>query len=293
MAANRAGTYAVVQDDFVLFNQASVSLEDRAVQFGDGVYEVARVYDGRVFALAAHCQRMLEGAGALGIPCAVDGARMAEVLQALVKKNGQRDGIVYWQLTRGTAPRGHAFPPKAEPTFLAYTRDYAAPRTAWETGATACVERDVRWLLCHIKSVNLLGNVLAKQAAVDKGCAEALLERDGVGVVEGSSSNLFIVRSGELWTAPLSHWILPGITRAILLQLAEKLQIPVRETYFDRKTLLTADEVFVTSTGIEVLPLVRVDDQAIGTGTPGTLTRRLQQEYRRWTAESIGMKASS
>ncbi len=285
MAEDQAGTYAVVNGDVVLFADAALPLEDRCIQFGDGVYEVARIYGGFIFALREHCQRMVEGAGALGMASEWHASRMADVIQVLVERNCQQEGIVYWQLTRGTAPRSHAFPRPGRANFVAYTRSYEPPRKAWEMGGTASIERDVRWLLCHIKSVNLLGNVLAKQASMEKGCTEALLERDGVGVIEGSASNLFIVRSGELWTAPLSDWILGGITRGIVLHLAKGTDIPVREVFFDRETVLAADEVFVTSTGIEVLPLVRIDGHPIGMGKPGPLTQRLQRDYRNGTAE--------
>jgi D-alanine transaminase len=145
---------------------------------------------------------------------------------------------------------------------------------------------DIRWLRCDIKSLNLLGAVLAKQEAADQGCQEAILVRDGI-VTEGSSTNIFIVKNGTLQTHPANHLILHGITRKLTLKLADELAIPVNETPFTPRELLEADECFLTSTTMEITPIVRVDGNTIGTGEPGPVTRRLQESFERRIEQTI------
>lgn len=272
--------WAYVNGKFVPFEEASLPVEDRATQFGDGVYEVARIYEGVPFAFSDHVQRMQKGASIIGIPWPWEEAELQTMVDELIARNNQQDGIVYWQVSRGTAPRSHVFPPQADPNLIAYTRDYPDHAAAWEQGVKVTIERDVRWLLCHVKSVNLLGNVLAKEAAASKGGAEALLEREGYGIVEGGSSNVFIVKDGVLATPPLSELILPGITRSYVLEIAAEQGMSAAERYISREELLQADEVFFTSTGVEVMPVAAADGHTIGSGALGPVTKQLLAAYK-------------
>ncbi len=280
--------WAFVNDDFRPFSEAAFPLEDRGTQFGDGVYEVARIYRGTMFGFADHVQRMLTGADLIAIEHNWSVENLRPVFTELIRRNEQQDGIVYWQLTRGTAPRNHVFPHGVAANFMAYTRDYPDLSASWENGIKVIIAKDIRWLMCHVKSVNLLPNVLAKDAAARQGAGEALFEREGLGVIEGGSSNLFIVKDGVLKTPPLSEHILPGITRNYVLQLAAAAGIPAEQSYFSRQELLAADEVFITSTGVEVMPVVKVDEAVIADGVPGPLTRTLQQRYEAMISEAAG-----
>ncbi len=280
--------WAFVNNEFRPFSEAALPIEDRGTQFGDGVYEVARVYRGTMFGLEDHVQRMLQGAAVIEIEHKWTVDSLRTIFKELIARNDQQDGIVYWQLTRGTAPRNHVFPHGVEANLMAYTRDYPNLSASWENGIKVIVTKDIRWLMCHVKSVNLLPNVLAKDAAARQGAGEALFEREGFGVIEGGSSNVFMIKDGVLKTPPLSHHILPGITRSYVLQLAAAAGIPAEEAYFGRQELVAADEVFITSTGIEVMPVVEVAEAVIGNGAPGPLTRTLQQAYEGKISETTG-----
>lgn len=269
-----------INGQFYPESEAQISVYDRGLQFGDGLYEVARVYSGQVFGLQEHLERMISGAKAIHIPLKWSIDDLRNIVLEVVQQNSIEDGLIYWQLTRGTALRTHAFPPSAQPNLIAYPLAFTPHPELAEKGINAVVEPDQRWLMCNVKSTNLLGNVLAKEAAKQKGAQEALLERTGYGVIEGSSSNLYIVRDGTIRTAPLSNLILPGITRHFVLQIAEKLDIPVRKEYFDRTQLYNAHEVFISSTSLEVMPVVQIDDRTIGSGKPGPITRKLQAGFR-------------
>ena len=263
-------------------SKAQISVNDRGLQFGDGIYEVARIYSGRVFGLDEHLQRMMAGASAIQIPLPWSKDELQEIVLEAVRQNEIHDGLIYWQLTRGTAPRSHAFPAQVQPNLIAYPLAFTPNPQLGEKGIQATIEPDRRWLMCNVKSTNLLGNVLAKETAKQKGAQEALLERDGYGVIEGSSSNLYIVQDETVRTAPLSNLILPGITRHFVLKVAQELEIPVIEDYFDRAQLYEAHEVFISSTSLEVMPVVKIDDQTIGTGKPGPVTRRLQAGFKKF-----------
>jgi D-alanine transaminase len=260
-------------------DQASVDIEDRGFTFGDGVYEVFRVYSGQIFEAKEHWQRLARSAKELRIDLPYTAEFLHNGVMELMKADGLNDGMVYLQLTRGAAPRAHAFPPAGtKPTLTVFTKILERPTAALQDGIAAITHPDIRWLRCDIKSLNLLPNVLAKQAASEVEAAEAVLHRDGV-VTEGSSSNVAIIKDGVLLTHPANHLILPGITRTVVLRLAGDLGLPVKEEPFTTAALLGADEAFVLSTNVEIMPVVRIDGTPIGDGRPGPVTRRLQQAY--------------
>lgn len=276
-------------DRLIPRSEASVDIEDRGYQFGDGIYEVIRVYGGKPFYLAEHLERLEKSARAIRLPLPWDSGLLAEKLNQLVEANRLVEGTIYLQVTRGPAPRNHAFPEKAEPVLVAYTTEVPRPEAMLKEGIRTCTHKDIRWLRCDIKSLNLLGAVLAKQEAVEKGCKEAILVRDGT-VTEGSSSNVFIVREGTLYTHPADNLILHGITRAIVLKCAGEAGIPVKEEAFSVDALHDADEVFITGTMVEVCPVTHVDDRKIGSGVPGPVTRHLQQAFDEQIARQCGAR---
>lgn len=269
---------------FLPEEEVRISPHDRGYNFGDGIYEVFRVYGGNIFEAEAHFERLrLSAAGLkLALPWGMDGLRA--VLIELVERNALQEGIVYLQITRGTAPRNHLFPTGAAPVALAYTREVARPVQAMEQGITVVTLEDIRWLHCNYKTLNLLANVLAKQEAADCGAADAVLHRGGI-VTESSASNVMIVKDGVLLTHPADNLILHGITRAVTLRLAQAVEIPSAERPFTLDELYAADEAFVTGTTVEITPIVAVDGRKVGSGEPGPITRRLQREF----AAAIGL----
>lgn len=270
--------YYLQNNEFLERHQVHVDLEDRGYQFGDGVYEVIRVYDQKPFYLAEHLTRLLRSASEIRISLPYSIEELTELLHTLINKNNLVNGNIYLQVSRGVAPRNHAFPKEEKPVFIAYTITSERPIVTLEQGVKAITTEDIRWLRCDIKSLNLLGAVLAKQEAVDAGCAEAILIRDQV-VTEGSSTNIFFVKEGKLITHPANQLILHGITREIVLEQAKKLQLTVILEALSHTEMEQVEECFMTSTTMEVCPIVQIDGKPIGDGTPGPITRQLQAAY--------------
>jgi D-alanine transaminase len=265
--------------EIVRYADATVPVEDRGYQFGDGIYEVIRIYDGRPFAFAAHFERLRRSADEIRLP--LDLERLQAGALDLIERQGIDEATLYLQATRGTAIRGHAFPGESEPKVVMLVRPAAAPAPATLQNGVSCITvPDDRWARCYIKSTNLLSNVLAKQQAAEAGCYEAIYIRDGF-MTEGSSSNSFAVFDGVLWTAPASNYILGGITRDVLLELAREDGIPVEERSVPAARLRHANELMVSSTTAEILAVVELDGQPIGDGRPGPVWERLWQLLQR------------
>lgn len=267
-------------------SEATVSVLDRGFLFGDGVYEVLRVYGGRPFLLREHMARLRRSLEAIRIDA--DEERLEQRMHATLNESGVESGMIYVQVTRGTAPRTHRFPePPVAPNELIYVEaiesdPYGEHR---DEGAKLLTMDDIRWRRCDIKSVNLLGNCLAAQAAVEAGCLEALLvDRDGM-ITEGSHTSVFPVRDGKILATPLGPHILPGITRGLMVKLAERAGIAIVEDRLPRSELAAIDEMFLTGTTSEVLPVTQVDGRAIGDGRPGPVTRRLVATYSEYVRE--------
>ncbi|WP_071460433.1 D-amino-acid transaminase [Bacillus massilinigeriensis] len=258
---------------------AKVDIEDRGYQFGDGVYEVIRIYNGKLFTATEHLQRLVESAAKVGITLPYKVAELQTMLEELISKNEVDLGIVYLQFTRGESPRKHAFPGiDVAPTFVAYTRKVDRPQAKMERGMKAITEEDIRWLRCDIKSLNLLGNLLANQKATEAGCDEAILHR-GNTVTEGSHTNISIVKNGIVITHEADNFILNGISRQVMLKLCKEHDIPFEERAFTLEELNAADEVFLTGTTIEVVPVIMINEKPVGVGVPGTMTRKLQSLF--------------
>lgn len=267
--------------DLVSRDDASADLEDRGYQFGDGIYEVIRVYDGEPFLLDEHMDRFERSAREISLKMPCERAELLGRMRGLIAANEIATGTIYVQMTRGVHPRSQMFPPDSVPAEVtAFARPLDRPGAEQRNGVSAILTADMRWLRCDIKSLNLLPNVLARQTARKAGCYEAIQHR-GEAVTEGAFSNVFIVAEGVVLTTPASNLILSGITRAKLLELCEACGWPVVERTVACQELLGAEEVFITSTVNEVMPVVRVNDQTIGNGEPGPVTRNLQKAFDR------------
>ena len=265
-------------------SSATVSVEDRGFIFGDGVYEVWRVVNGRLFETERHLARLTFGLRELRIaqPDVLTIGGIEQIADQLLRESGFADGeaTFYVQVTRGVAPRTHQFPAATvAPTVYATVNRFAPPEELRARGATAITIPDVRWLRCDIKTIQLLPNVLAKQAAVERGAIDALMIRDGV-VTEGSHANVIAVLDGTIRTHPTNHLILPGITRAIVLDLARAFGIPVSEEPFAESDIARLDELFLAGTTTDVMPIVRVNDRPVASGAPGPITMRLLKAFR-------------
>ncbi|WP_039043919.1 D-amino-acid transaminase [Sporosarcina sp. ZBG7A] len=256
-----------------------VSIDDRGYYFGDGVYEVVKVYDGKLYTAQEHFTRFLQSAKKIRLDLPYTIEEFTEIAKKLATDNGIVEGHVYIQATRGAAPRMHNFPGEdVEPMITAYAIQNPRPLSKMKEGVAVKTTDDIRWLRCDIKSLNLLGNVLAKQEAYESGCAEAVFVRDGI-VTEGSSSNMFGVKDGILYTHPATNLILNGITRRVVLKLCAKHSIGVMEEPFTLEQFYEMDELFLTSTTSEITPIVSIDGISVGEGAPGRVTERLQQVF--------------
>lgn len=266
---------------FVPKEEVRISPDDRGFLFADGVYEVIASYNGRLFRPDEHFRRLERSLHELRIALP-DLADLRRAAERLIEVNGltRGDAAIYIQITRGVAPRNHAFPdPAVPPTVYANAFPFQPPHEAQERGIKVILVPDVRWARCDVKSVALLANVLASQRAVESGAAEAVFVRDGV-VTEGSRNNVCAVFGGRLVTHPKTNVILPGITRDVVLELCGQLGIPYSETFIPESQLREADELMIVGTLSEIIPVVQVDDWPVGDGKPGPVTRRLQQAFR-------------
>jgi D-alanine transaminase len=268
-------------------SEAKVPAQDRGFLFGDAVYEVLRVYAGRPWLMEEHFVRLARSLENIRIH-GVDLDRLRRRMFETIAAGPFREATAYIQVTRGSASRAHPFPAGATPLEILWVQEFADPYAdARRTGAGVVTQLDLRWERCDIKSTNLLANVLAMQAAREAGCLEALLYLPDGTLTEGTHTSFFGVLGGTVLTAPNSNAILPGITRSLILRLAGRAGIPVRERVLKREDLAQVTELFLTGTTSEVLPVVRVDGRAIAAGRPGPVTRHLQDVYREAVREFV------
>lgn len=272
-------TTVYLNGDYLPQERATISVDDRGFVFGDGIYEGLRAVDGQLFEWQAHADRMIDGLAGLRIELGADRvAALRAVCERLLRDNdlASGDAFVYLQVTRGAAPRVHGFPPAgtAPTVFVSVARLPRRPEVQL-TGVQAITHEDLRWARCDWKTINLLGSVLAKQAAIEAGAYEAILFRDGV-VTEGASSTIFAVVDGILRTHPLGHRILPSVTRKVVMSCIAALGLPVREQAITEAELRGADELFLCGTGNNVTPIIGVDGQPVASGAPGPLTAQIR-----------------
>lgn len=262
--------------------QAVVHIEDRGFQFADGVYEVWAVFDGLLADYKGHLDRLHRSLNELKIPIPMSKAALGVVVRETVRRNRVRNGLCYIQITRGTAPRDHAFPKDTAPSIVVTAKsvDLAKGEALAVKGAAGVTQPDIRWGRCDIKTVGLLANVLAKQAAREAGAYECLLYDEMGLVTEGSSTNAWIVdEHGKLRTRDIQSNILRGVTRAAILKLVAREKIELDERPFSVEEAKRAREVFVTAASSFVMPLVSLDGTRIGAGKPGPVATRLREVY--------------
>lgn len=272
-------TKVLINEHLVDEQDAKVPYNDRGYVFGDGIYEYIRTYNNNIFTAKPHFERLIRSAKEIGLELKYNVDELTELIQELLAANGVVNGGVYIQVTRGAAPRDHAFPtPSVEANVMAFTKTYERPYKLLEEGINAITTEDIRWLRCDIKSLNLLGNVLAKERAVKYNAQEAIQHRGDI-VTEGSSSNVYAIKAGEIYTHPVNNYILNGITRMVIKDIAEEKGIPFNEGTFTVDFLRNADEIIVSSTSIEVMPVLKLDGEQVGDGAVGPVTKSLQEGF--------------
>lgn len=277
-------TKILVNDVLVEEQDAKVAYNDRGYNFGDGIYEYVRLYDNKLFTAKEHFERLLRSAQEIGLDIDYTVESLTELVRKLAEANGVTDGGVYMQITRGAAPRDHAFPtPPVAPVLTAFTKSYERPYEELKNGVSVVTTDDVRWLRCDIKSLNLLGNVLAKEYATKYNAEEAVQHRDGI-VTEGASSNVYAIKDGVVHTHPANNLILNGITRRVIQWICDDENITFNEEPFTVEFLKAADEVIISSTSAEVMPVVTIDGESVNGGQVGPITRQLQEGFERYIA---------
>lgn len=278
-----SGRIAYIDGRYLPHGSAAVHIEDRGLQFGDAVYEVWRLAAGHLLEMEAHLDRLERSLGEIEMALPMSRAALQSVLAELVRRNAVSNAVVYLQITRGAGRRDHPIPissPKATVILTVRRLDTESLNRRLRDGVTVVTAPDQRWVRCDIKSTQLLPNLLAKTAARRAGAYEAWLTDAEGFVTEGASTTAWIVDGeGRLVTRPLSNAILPGVTRAALIELAQKAQIPVVERAFTPAEAQAAKEAFVSAASAAALPVVAIDGVAVGSGRPGPITLRLQTLY--------------
>lgn len=269
-----------LQGQFQPIEEAKISVLDRGFLFGDGVYEVVPVYGGHPFRLTEHLQRLENSLAEVRITNPHTRREWEALLTRFIAENQGGDQSLYLQVTRGIAPRDHHFPEQSTPTlFMMSNPLVGTPETILQNGIAAVTERDSRWSRCNIKSISLLANVLHRQHAFDQGAKESILIRDGY-VTEGAASNVFVVLEGSVCTPPKSPQLLPGITRDLLLELAEQHQIRCQECPIRQQQLEQAEEIWITSSTKEIVPVTTLNQQPIGDGRVGPMALALHHHLQ-------------
>lgn len=274
-------TIAYLDGQFVPLTEARISPMDRGYLFGDAVYEVIPVYQGHIFSFTEHYARLLRSLAAIKLSSPNAENELHQMLKELVERNGGGDLFIYLQISRGVSLiRDHAFPEKSIPTVFAYSMPLKVNTIeTLEKGIAVITYPDNRWQHCYIKTTNLLGNVLARQAAAEANTQEALFIHDGY-AIEGTSSNLFVLHNNVVLTPPTDGHILGGVTRDFIISLARQNNIVVEETNIREELLWQANEVWVTSTMKEITPVVKVDHHVIADGIAGPVWRKMIRLYR-------------
>ncbi len=269
--------------------EARISPLDRGFLYADGAYEVMPVYAGRPFRFAEHCARLTRSLAELRMDDPMSGREWRDVIARLIERNGGGDQYVYWQVTRGAEwGRNHAPLPLVQRTVFAFCAPLpVAPREVLERGLACITAEDTRWARCDVKSVALLANVLLRQLSVDAGASETILLRGGQ-LTEASAAAVHVVVKGEVRTPPRTERILPGTTRSVLEELADRVGLRHRSVRVTEAELRGAEEVWLSAATRELVPVTRLDGQPVGTGVPGPLWSRLYAELQRYKQELAG-----
>ncbi len=274
------GQIVYLNGEFLPIEEAKVSVLDRGFIFGDGIYEVVPVYGGRLFRWPQHLARLKRSLAKIRIQNPREDAGWTALVNDLVKRHTWKDQFVYLQITRGVAKRDHAFPIGVQPTVFGMSSEFVPVPTIHRTQGIAAISiPDERWLHCDIKSTSLLGNVLARQAAVDANAIECVMFRDGM-LTEGSASNWWVVRHGMLFGPPKDNLILEGIRVGLMSQLCEAAAITLDVRRITREEVFAADELMISSATKEIVPVTLLDGKPVGQGRPGPVYQRLYQAYQ-------------
>ena len=267
---------------FIPIEDAKISVLDRGFIFGDGIYEVIPVYSRSAFRLEEHLRRLQHSLDGIKLANPHSRAEWAAIINQLIACNADEDQYLYLHITRGVAKRDHAFPkPPVAPTIFMMSSPLTTPPDNLLRGGIACITaQDNRWLRCDIKSIALLPNVLLRQMAVDAGCVETILIRDNEFLTEGAASNIFVVKNGTLLAPPKDNLMLPGITYDVVLEIAAANNIPHEVRRISVAEVFDADELLLTSSTKEVLPITQLDGKPVGTGKPGTMFAKLHNLYQ-------------
>lgn len=279
-------SYVLLQNQITTRENVKIDMEDRGYNFGDGIYEVIPIYETKTLAMEEHLQRFLESATKLEIKLPYDLDTLKQLLNELKAKNNISNGIIYIQMTRGVAPRTHLYERNIEGLITGFCREMPFPTDQKQVGIKVFVTEDIRWLRCDIKTINLLGNTMAKRKATDNNCHEAIMHRDGT-LTEGSSSNLFIIKDNTLYTHPASNLILNGITRQIVLKLAKNNGFSIVEEAISLQQLKDADEAFITSTTQEITPIIETLGETEANFIVGPVTKALQQSFGEYIQKEV------
>lgn len=268
--------------DFMPIEEAHIPVLDRGFIFGDGVYEVIPVYSRRPFRLAEHLRRLQHSLDGIRMKNPHTDVEWSDLLEQLIAANEDDDQYLYLHITRGVARRDHAFPQGVAPTVFIMSNPLLTPsKELLATGVAAITASDNRWLRCDIKAISLLPNVLLRQMAVDAGAVETVLLRDGF-MTEGATSNIFVAKDGVLLAPPKNHLMLPGITYDVVLELAAAHDIPYEVREISEYEVRTAQELLLTSSTKEIMPISRLDDKPVGDGSPGRMFSQLYQLYQNY-----------
>jgi len=273
---------AMINDEIINAERLDPIYFDRGTFFGDGVYEVVRSYNGRIFAFEDHLERFKNSMAAIKIT-AIDIETVRERALRAFHKAAIPNAKIYFHVTRGSAPRDHTWPENLEPNFFLTVSAVPDCSKMKKTGIAVCTHPDWRWKRCDIKSLNLLANVLARQYAAEKGCEEAILVSDQDLITEGAGSAFFTIISNTLHTTPLGHDILPSITRKYVLKAAHAIDLPVKEHHLSPEQAASADELFIAVTTKDIVPVVKFNDTPIANSKPGPLTRQLINQFQKIT----------
>jgi len=271
--------------EFLPAEKAQVSVFDRGYLLGDGVYEVIPVYAGNAFLLGRHLQRLQNSLDGVRIENPFSNETWTNIINNLIAQNNGGDQALYLQVTRGVAPRDHLFPTDVAPSVYMMSNALQPVAESWKVeGIKAITTADIRWMRCDIKAITLLANSMMKQLAQDAGAQEALLIRDNY-LTEGSASNAYAVIDGVIFTAPKDEKVLPGITRDLIIELAAKADMPLHERAISESALRNADEIWISSSTKEVVPITLLDGEIVGTGKPGPIWQQMDALFQQYKQE--------
>ena len=266
--------------EYLPLNEAKISVLDRGFIFGDGIYEVIPAYGGKALRFEHHMQRLQNSLDAVRISNPLSNEQWKNIIDKLISEKGSEDQYIYMHITRGVASRDHRFPEKTNPTvFVMSNILHTVDPEILKQGVHAVTLDDIRWNYCNIKAIALLPNILLRQQAVDKGAVEAILIRNG-NMTEGAASNVFIVSDGIIKTPPKDQKLLPGITRDLVVELANTHKMPIEEIAISEKEFLAADEIWLTSSTKEILAVTKINEQQVGNGKPGPVWKDMYQKYQ-------------